>query len=190
MHKITKHLLAALLLAGTALTANAIQHDLSAPTVDLTADLQDYGSSDFGRTVKLGVNDHAGIANNFFTDHYTFTTTGTVEMVALLTSQIAAAEAGLTIQALNLFGANGFLLVGSQDTTYHSALDQAWGFSGGPHTLLAGTYTLQVLGYVAANAGGSYSATLAVDAVPEPATYGMLLAGLGIMVFVVRRRLV
>jgi hypothetical protein len=29
---------------------------------------------------------------------------------------------------------------------------------------------------------------MAVDAVPEPATYGMLLAGLGIMAFVVRRR--
>ncbi|GJI98691.1 hypothetical protein RugamoR57_54090 [Duganella caerulea] len=188
MHKITKHLLAALLLAGTTLMANAAPHDLSAPTADLTSDLTDYGSSDFGRTVKLGANDQAGIANNFFTDQYTFTTSSTVEMVALLTSQVAAAEAGLKIRALNLFGANGFLLVGSQDTVNHNALDQAWGFAGGPHTLLAGTYTLQVLGYVAANAGGSYSATMAIDAVPEPATYGMLLAGLGLVVFVARRR--
>lgn len=165
-----------------------VQHDLSAPAVDLTADVQDYGSSDFGRTVTLGSTDLPGFSNNMFTDHYVFTTGGPINFAFLLTSKLSALESGVTIKALNLFGPGGFLLVGDHDTVNHNALDQAWRFDGGPYTLAAGTYTVQVFGYVAANGGGSYSATLVAEAVPEPETYLLLIAGLVAVVFVTRRR--
>jgi PEP-CTERM motif len=58
-----------------------------------------------------------------------------------------------------------------------------------PLLLNAGTYTLQIRGTVAGSAGGSYAGVLNLTApVPEPETYGMLVAGLGLVGFTVRRR--
>ena len=57
-----------------------------------------------------------------------------------------------------------------------------------PVTLNAGTYTLQVTGNVAGLAGGSYSGVLNVAAVPEPETYPMMLAGLGMIGCMARRK--
>jgi len=57
-----------------------------------------------------------------------------------------------------------------------------------PLSLTAGTYTLQIKGTVAGLAGGSYSGVLNIAPVPEPETNAMLLAGLGLMGLMVRRR--
>jgi len=65
-----------------------------------------------------------------------------------------------------------------------------------PLTLDAGTYTLQIKGTVAGLFGGSYAGVLNIASpevsnitpVPEPETYAMLLAGLGLMGFMARRR--
>jgi hypothetical protein len=58
-----------------------------------------------------------------------------------------------------------------------------------PVSLLAGTYTLQIKGTVAGLSGGSYAGVLNIaNPVPEPETYAMLLAGLGLMGFMSRRR--
>ncbi len=56
-----------------------------------------------------------------------------------------------------------------------------------PVTLDAGTYTLQIKGQVAGSSGGSYAGILNIVPVPEPETYAMLLAGLGLMAFMARR---
>jgi PEP-CTERM motif len=60
-----------------------------------------------------------------------------------------------------------------------------------PVSLLAGTYTLQIKGTVAGLSGGSYAGVLNIAnpvPVPEPETYAMLLAGLGLMGFMSRRK--
>lgn len=58
-----------------------------------------------------------------------------------------------------------------------------------PVSLLAGTYTLQIRGTVSGSSGGSYAGVLNIaQPVPEPESYAMLLAGLGIMGFTARRR--
>lgn len=56
--------------------------------------------------------------------------------------------------------------------------------------LQSGSYYLQVGGTVLGNGGGSYGSdlTVSISAVPEPETYGMLLAGMGILGFVARRK--
>ncbi len=49
----------------------------------------------------------------------------------------------------------------------------------------AGTYTLWVNGTTAGNAGAS--GTITINAIPEPATWGMMLLGFGAMGFAMRR---
>jgi PEP-CTERM motif len=58
-----------------------------------------------------------------------------------------------------------------------------------PLLLNAGTYTLQIRGTVVGTAGGSYSGVLNLaPPVPEPETYAMMIAGLGLVGFAARRR--
>jgi hypothetical protein len=56
--------------------------------------------------------------------------------------------------------------------------------------LLGGSYTLTFIGLATGSAGGAYSATLYAQTapVPEPETLALMLAGLGIVGFVRRRR--
>lgn len=55
-------------------------------------------------------------------------------------------------------------------------------------TLTAGSYTLTVSGNADGNFGGTYGLNMSVTPVPEPATYGMLLVGLGLLGFATKRR--
>ncbi len=53
--------------------------------------------------------------------------------------------------------------------------------------LAAGSHTLEIKGFASAG-GASYGGNIGVTAVPEPETYAMLLAGLGLMGAIARRR--
>ncbi len=56
-------------------------------------------------------------------------------------------------------------------------------------TLAAGQYHLDITGTIGPDAyGGQYSVALSATPVPEPETYAMFLAGLGLMGFMARRR--
>lgn len=58
-----------------------------------------------------------------------------------------------------------------------------------PITLAAGTYTLQIRGTVSGSAGGSYAGVLNLaNPVPEPETYALLVAGLGLVGGMSRRK--
>lgn len=56
------------------------------------------------------------------------------------------------------------------------------------NTLAAGDYTIKVMGNANGVAGGTYGIAMQMAAVPEPETYAMLLAGLGLVGFMSRRR--
>ncbi len=50
------------------------------------------------------------------------------------------------------------------------------------------TYAIQVQGTVGNGGTASYGGSVNISAVPEPKTYAMLLAGLGLLAFTARRR--
>jgi hypothetical protein len=54
--------------------------------------------------------------------------------------------------------------------------------------LAAGDYYVQVSGRLVSDTSGSFGANINLAPVPEPETYGMMLAGLGILGFLARRR--
>ena len=54
--------------------------------------------------------------------------------------------------------------------------------------LAPGQYDLQLNGQVLGSVGGSYGGTIQAGVVPEPETYAMLLAGLGLVGLIARRR--
>ena len=97
MKNITQRLLATFVLASSCIAAHAAA-DLSQIPVDITQDLIDYASSDFGHTFTLGLGQQAGSLNNFFADKYTFSIAGVNDVVGLITS-LKVGNNGLTISA-------------------------------------------------------------------------------------------
>jgi hypothetical protein len=92
-------------------------------------------------------------------------------------------EIVVTISGQNLtFDGTLSNLNGTLGATYGSG---ALRFFGVEHTGAA-PFVLNLFG--AGAAGAKYSGEVTVTAVPEPATYGMLLGGLGILGFLARRR--
>lgn len=188
MTKFFKSLFVAAMFAGSSLAAHAAPVDISHAPVDLTADLLDYSSSDLINSFTLTQGQLAGAEYNFFSDTYTFSLSGSNDLSALATSLKANAGSGLTLTGLSLGNADGILFHGALDLVNYTLQDQAWVLQSGNTPLSAGSYFLKIDGYVASPAGGSYSGNLAIAAVPEPETYGMLLVGLGLIGFVARRR--
>jgi PEP-CTERM motif len=57
-----------------------------------------------------------------------------------------------------------------------------------PITLGPGSYLLEVRGNITGTSGGAYAGVLNLSPIPEPGAVGMMLAGLGMLGFMARRR--
>ena len=124
--------------------------------------------------------------NNFFNDLFTFDVAHASDLSVVLTSRSSSALNGLNLTGFGLYSSvNNTQLLGGDQLL--SGIDDKWTLSYA--NLAAGSYYLKVSGNVVSNTGAAFSANGSlVSAVPEPGTYAMLLAGLGLLGFIARRR--
>jgi hypothetical protein len=116
------------------------------------------------------------------TSGYTLNTSDTTRRGTVLLASV--------FQTVNLYS-NPDAIVGNSDDRMlsvfsTSANGKSATLATGP--LAAGSYYLDVKGVATGSFGGTYSAAINVTAVPEPESYAMLLAGLGLMGAIARRR--
>ncbi len=147
--------------------------DVSSPTEALVFN---NNAIDFGNTL-------SGIAGDTFADQFTFTLALPGNVTASVTAASQTATTGLNITGLGLYSDAG-VLVGSGTGT--SGLFDFWNLSA--ESLAAGSYYVQVSGTLASTGTGAFGGSVALNPVPEPETYGMMLAGLGVVGFLARRR--
>lgn len=137
----------------------------------------DNGTNFFGGT--FGANN----SGNTFVDKYAFNTTTTGSIAALVSALTSGISDSIRITDFEIFNSGGFSLPGSK--LMEGTID-LWTLSSA-HAVPDAYYFL-VSGTLLTNAASSYSGAVSVVAVPEPATYGMLLAGVGMVGLLARRR--
>jgi hypothetical protein len=151
----------------------------SAGAFATTTDLGNLAASaSFARTVAAGS----------FMDSWSFNL-GTPSIVAASATNVEITFGGFSFGGISDFAAtlNGVpLLLQSLGSSANGVTVTTQVLAGGT-SLPAGTFSLMVSG-TAAVGGASYGGNLVATPVPEPETYAMMLAGLGALGFLARRR--
>ncbi|MES2758949.1 MAG: FxDxF family PEP-CTERM protein [Pseudomonadota bacterium] len=175
--KNSKSLIAALVLATASFGSGALAADISTPPQALNL----VGTSAF-----FGDSFDIDQADDTFSDQFTFSVTGDLpaQLDAIVSSISRSAAVGLDITGLALYsGAGAQLATGTSMST--GAID-VWTVQA--NNLEVGSYYLQVSGTMVSDTSGSFGGAVMLQPVPEPAAYGMMLAGLGLVGFMARRR--
>lgn len=140
---------------------------------------QDWGSHGDLELLAIGHNPGA------FTDTITFSIPGLSDVSSTTVANNLLSVLNLQNGSVSLFREAGETdtLVGSY--TFDGTTGSSWHTMSG---LTAGSYYYQITGNATGSLGGFYSITSTVTPVPEPETYAMLLAGLGVVGSLYRRR--
>ena len=173
-----KSLIAAVVLATASLGSGAaLAADITTPPQALNL----VGTSAF-----FGDSFDINHMNDTFADHFTFSVTGTIpaNFDAIVSSISRTAATGLDITGLSLYTGSGQIL--ASGTSLHTGAIDVWTLT--HDNLAVGNYYLQVSGTMVSATSGSFGGAVMLPPVPEPATYGMMLAGLGLVGFMARRR--
>ncbi len=175
-----KSLIAAAVVFATASFGSSAVMAQTVGNTPQVLDLTD-GTGFFGDTFA------AGNTGASFNDHFTFSVEGTTgwNFDAIISSISRTADVGLDITGLSLYTAGDVLV--TQGMMMQSGTIDVWTLSS--NSLAAGDYYLAVSGNMMSDGGASFGGAVSMAApVPEPETYGMLLAGLGVLGFLARRR--
>jgi hypothetical protein len=188
-----KSLIAGIVFATATFGSSAVMAQTTpAATIGNTPQVLDLtdGSGFFGDT--FGANNNGAT----FADHFTFTVAGTTGMNfdAIISSISRSADTGLDISGLSLYrvgggtgtgGTAGDTLVSSGSSLMSGEMD-VWTLSS--DNLTAGNYYVLVSGNLVSDTSASFGGAVMLAPVPEPETYGMMLAGLGVLGVLARRR--
>jgi hypothetical protein len=176
---------------SSAVMAQTTGGGTTAATIGTTPQVLDLtnGSGFFGDTLAMNNN------GAMFADHFTFSVTGTTSsnFDAIVSSISRTADTGLDISGLSLYRVGGGTGTGtgmdtliSSGTQVNKGAMDVWSVSS--NNLSAGDYYLLVSGNMVSNTAASFGGAVMLAPVPEPETYGMMLAGLGVLGFLARRR--
>lgn len=165
----------------------------SAFAAEKTVNLSLVSDMEGGFNAHFGNDFNSTDVNSVFSDKYKFTLSGAYDSAASVTSSFLKSGTikDLLITSFNIVQYDP--LTSSVLHTYTGinttgGTTDNWELSASG--LTAGSYYVQVGGTVVGNGGGSYGTDLAISMapVPEPETYAMMLAGLGLVGFVARRK--
>jgi hypothetical protein len=174
MKKITSAL-AVVTLAGAALASGFAQAAvISQPPQTITLAT---GANYFGHAIAMGNE------GNTFADRYNFSTSVFSDFGSVVSAFSPGLVDGIQITGLSLFNSAGMSLGGIQ--VLDGEID-LWKLA--TAHLAADSYYLLVSGKVLAATPTGYGGSLTVSAVPEADAYAMLLAGLGVVGYLARRR--
>jgi hypothetical protein len=168
-------LLAACVLATASLGSAAYADDISnGPQALAVLDNSAYFGDSFA----------ANNNGDTFMDRFVFNVTGEpVVLDAIVSSASRAVAGGLDITAFGLFTDGGTLISAGSGS---SGAQDIWSIASG--NLAEGSYYLMVSGTMLSDTSASFGGAVMLNPVPEPATYAMLLGGLGVLGLLARRR--
>jgi hypothetical protein len=160
---------------------------------------QTYGLGDTGLVVNTNLANSSTTATKTFFDDFVFTIPTGLALNSISATLDSATFAGISGFSESLYsgGVTSYTTTGTNPLAALSAIGTTTTNSLSLNNLAAGTYTLQFSGTLAkattvlglpVPATGTYATFVTVNAVPEPESYAMLLAGLGLLGFMVRRR--
>ena len=177
--------------AGAALVAQGA----GAATVDRTAPVVTVDDGLGGFNAHFGDTFAQSTTGSTFTDIFTFDVGTPFDASASLTSSFlnTPQTKDLLITGLSLYRYDpatktmlGTAIAGINGTGTAADAPDSWSLSG--YGLTSGSYAIQVNGEVRGVGGGAFGADLTIAPVPEPQTWGMLVAGLGVLTTLAWRR--
>ena len=186
-----KSLVLSSLLAGAAFAVQGA----GAATINRTAEVITVDDGAGGFNAHFGDTFAASTVNDTFTDVFTFNITRPFDAAASLTSAYlnTPQTKDLLITGFSLYRYDpatqavlGNAIAGINETGFGSNPTDSWALSA--YGLTSGDYAIRVDGRVRGAGGGAFGADLAISPVPEPGAWAMLLAGMGVVGTVARRR--
>jgi hypothetical protein len=176
MNKTVKFVLASAVLAAAALPsfsyAAVVDVSHAPKAITLIDNTLNFGAK-FGNNLK----------NDTFSDKFTFNLASAYRAEAIVSSISSSASNGLSLTSFDLYSTAGLVAHGVQQST---GVRDVWYIP--TANLAKGNYFLQVQGFVVSNTSGSFGGNVNVTPVPEPETYGLMLAGLGALGLLSARR--
>jgi hypothetical protein len=181
--------LKSLVLASVAAGAAFIAQGAGAQTIERTTALITLDDGVGGFNSFFGDNFAASATGSAFTDIFTFNVSGMpFDAAGSLTSSYlnTPLTKDLQITGLALYRYDpvtnqvlGNAISGINNTGFGQHPIDAWSLEA--FGLQSGAYAIRVDGQVLGAGGGSFGADFTISPVPEPQTWGMLLAGLGLL---------